>query len=106
MDPHGSCRKVFVTGLSRHGLLEGFPAGDESPLRPPLFDDGSADRLYESRLGEQYGACSFIITPASKHVKGCHTGLDPASTPVMDSRFRGKDRIGIYCCRSNNGSDI
>jgi len=42
------------------------------------------------------------ITPASKHVKGCHAGLDPASTPVMDSRFRGKDRIGIYCCRSNN----
>jgi hypothetical protein len=35
-------------------------------------------------------------------VKGCHAGLDPASIPVMDSRFRGKDRIGIYCCRSNN----
>jgi hypothetical protein len=44
----------------------------------------------------------LIIIPASKHVKGCHAGLDPASIPVMDSRFRGKDRIGIYCCRSNN----
>jgi hypothetical protein len=44
----------------------------------------------------------FIITPANKHVKGCHAGLDPASIPVMDSRFRGKDRIGIYGCRSNN----
>jgi hypothetical protein len=34
-----------------------------------------------------------VITPESKHVNGCHAGLDPASTPVMDSRFRGKDRI-------------
>jgi hypothetical protein len=23
----------------------------------------------------------FIITPANKHVKGCHAGLDPASIP-------------------------
>jgi hypothetical protein len=44
----------------------------------------------------------LFITPANKHVKGCHAGLDPASIPVMDSRFRGKDRIGIYGCRSNN----
>jgi len=34
-----------------------------------------------------YRISSAIITPASKHVKGCHAGLDPASSPVLDSRF-------------------
>ncbi|PJC75107.1 MAG: methylmalonyl-CoA mutase [Syntrophobacterales bacterium CG_4_8_14_3_um_filter_58_8] len=28
--------------------------------------------------------------------------LDPASSPVLDSRFRGNDGSEIYCCRSNN----
>ena len=42
-----------------------------------------------------------VITPASKHVKNCHAGLDPASSPVLDSRFRGNDDFDIYCCRSN-----
>ena len=41
-------------------------------------------------------------TPARKHVKGCHAGLDPESSPVLDSRFRGNDSMDIYCCRSNN----
>jgi hypothetical protein len=35
-------------------------------------------------------------------VKGCHAGLDPASSSALDSRFRGNDRIGIHCCRCNN----
>jgi hypothetical protein len=49
---------------------------------------------------------SPLITPASSHVKGCHAGLDPASTPVLDSRFRGNDGFDIYCCQSNNPFNI
>jgi hypothetical protein len=35
-----------------------------------------------------------FITPATKHIK-CHAGLDPASSPVLDSRFRGNDDFDI-----------
>jgi hypothetical protein len=45
-----------------------------------------------------------FITPASKHIKYCHSGLDPEASAVMDSRFRGNDRIDIYGCRSNKVS--
>jgi hydroxyethylthiazole kinase len=41
------------------------------------------------------------MTPASKHFKNCRAGLDPASGPVLDSRFHGNDGIGIYGCRNN-----
>jgi bifunctional isochorismate lyase/aryl carrier protein len=41
------------------------------------------------------------ITPAIKHIK-CHAGLDPASTPILDSGFRRNDGVDMYCCRSNN----
>jgi prepilin-type N-terminal cleavage/methylation domain-containing protein len=48
------------------------------------------------------------ITPAIKHIK-CHAGpriesgagFDPASSSILDSRFRGNDGFDIYCCRSN-----
>jgi hypothetical protein len=45
------------------------------------------------------------ITPAIKHIK-CHAGLDPASSSILDSRFRGNDGFDIYCCRSNNIRNI
>jgi hypothetical protein len=35
-----------------------------------------------------------LFTPAIKHIK-CHAGLDPASSPVLDSRFRGNDDFDI-----------
>jgi prepilin-type N-terminal cleavage/methylation domain-containing protein len=49
------------------------------------------------------------ITPAIQHIK-CHAGpriesgagFDPASSSILDSRFRGNDGFDIYCCRSNN----
>jgi SAM-dependent methyltransferase len=37
-----------------------------------------------------------IITSAIKHIK-CHAGLDPASSPILDSRLRGNDGFDIYC---------
>ncbi len=43
----------------------------------------------------------LVITPENKHIN-CHAGLDPASSPILDSRFRGNDGFDIYCCRSNN----
>jgi signal transduction histidine kinase len=43
----------------------------------------------------------YVITPASKHVKGCHSGLDPESSTVLDSRLRGNDDFDIYCRRCN-----
>jgi len=42
-----------------------------------------------------------IVLTAIKHIH-CHAGLDLASNPVLDSRFRGNDGFDIYCCRSNN----
>ena len=66
------------------------------------FGKGSIDRLRLATFYEKYIHSRYFITPASKHVKGCHAGLDPASSPVLDSRFRGNDSIGIYGCRSNN----
>jgi hypothetical protein len=36
-----------------------------------------------------------IINPAIKHIN-CHAGLDPASRPIMDSRFFGNDGFDIY----------
>jgi hypothetical protein len=44
----------------------------------------------------------LFIAPASKYVKGCHSGLDPESSTALDSSFREKDRVDIYGCRSNN----
>jgi outer membrane lipoprotein carrier protein len=46
-----------------------------------------------------------IITPASKHLYGCHAGPDPASSTVLDSGFRRNDDFGIYCCRSNTSGN-
>jgi 23S rRNA pseudouridine1911/1915/1917 synthase len=43
------------------------------------------------------------ITQPIKHIK-CHAGLDPASSPVPDSRFCGNDNFDIYGCGSNNRS--
>ena len=51
------------------------------------------------------------ITQPIKHIKS-HAGPrirvrgrpDPASSPVLDSRFRGNDNFDIYGCRSNNRS--
>jgi 23S rRNA pseudouridine1911/1915/1917 synthase len=43
------------------------------------------------------------ITPPIKPIK-CHAGLDPASSPVLDSRFRGNDNFNIHDCRNNNRS--
>jgi len=34
----------------------------------------------------------FIITPAIKYIN-CHAGLDPASSLILDSRFRGNDAL-------------
>ncbi len=52
-----------------------------------------------------WGKCQYwhfpqiaIITPAIKHITS-HAGLDPASSLILDSRFR--DCV-IYCCRSYN----
>jgi hypothetical protein len=56
-------------------------------------------------LVDQYSINS-IITPASKHVKDCHSGLDPESSPLLDSRFRGNDPFETYDCRSNNFKEI
>jgi hypothetical protein len=50
-----------------------------------------------------FSVVSFI-TPANKHIH-CHAGLDPASSPVLDSRFRENDDFDIYCCRSNNANE-
>ncbi|MEN6320893.1 MAG: hypothetical protein ABFD82_19335 [Syntrophaceae bacterium] len=44
-----------------------------------------------------------IITPAIKHIH-CHAGLDPVSSPMLDSRIRGNDGFDIYCCRNNKQS--
>jgi hypothetical protein len=51
---------------------------------------------------------TVVIAPAIKHMK-CHAGpriesgagSDPASSPILDSRFRGNDDFDIYCSRSN-----
>jgi len=48
----------------------------------------------------EYSMIFCIITMAIKHIK-CHAGLDPASSPILDSRFRGNDGFDTYCCRSN-----
>jgi hypothetical protein len=39
---------------------------------------------------------TVVMVPASKHVKSCHAELDPASSPVPDSRFRGNDGVVRY----------
>jgi hypothetical protein len=41
------------------------------------------------------------ITPPIKHIK-CHAGLDPASSPILESRFRGNEGFDMYCCLSIN----
>ena len=43
---------------------------------------------------------SSFITPVIKHIH-CHAGLDPASRPILDSRFRGNDGFDRYRCQSN-----
>ncbi|MEA2014872.1 MAG: hypothetical protein U9N38_06170, partial [Thermodesulfobacteriota bacterium] len=53
------------------------------------------------KLQRDYVTYCLNITPAIKHVN-CHAGLDPASSLILDSRFRGNDGFVIYCCRSNN----
>jgi integrase len=57
--------------------------------------------LHRQHLMERLCTKAKVITPASKHAKGCHSGLDPESSTVLDSRFRGKDDFDIYCCRCN-----
>jgi hypothetical protein len=42
-----------------------------------------------------------IVLTAIKHIH-FHAGLDPASSPALDSRFRGNDGFDIYCCRTNS----
>ncbi|MCK9364593.1 MAG: ATP-dependent DNA helicase [Syntrophales bacterium] len=49
------------------------------------------------------------IAPAGEHIKSCHAGLDPASSPVPDyenkaslARLRENEGLDIHCCRSNN----
>ncbi len=44
-----------------------------------------------------------IITPAIKHDKGRHAGLDPASSLFLDSGFRRNDTFALYCYQLNNG---
>jgi hypothetical protein len=40
------------------------------------------------------------MAPASKHVKNCHAGLNPASSPILDSHFRGNDDFDLSRSRS------
>jgi SAM-dependent methyltransferase len=54
----------------------------------------------ESVKAKQSGSVRWknvcIITSAIKHIK-CHAGLDPASSPILDSPLRGNDGFDIYC---------
>ncbi len=43
---------------------------------------------------------TVVMAPASKHVKNCHAGLDPASSPILDSHFRGNDDFDLSRSRS------
>jgi outer membrane lipoprotein-sorting protein len=49
---------------------------------------------------------TVVIAPASKHVKDCHAGLDPASGPIPDSRFRGNDDGDTMQIREQYGDTI
>jgi hypothetical protein len=45
-------------------------------------------------------ALSFILTRRlNSQVR--HAGLDPASSPFLDSRLRGNDNGGVFIRRSN-----
>jgi len=42
-----------------------------------------------------------VIRPASEYSNKRHAGLDPASSPHLDSGFRRNDEIEVFKCRSN-----
>jgi len=71
-------------------------------LRPAAFGGVPGNGTAAPPPPEE-SAAGRHIAPANKHIKGRHAGLDPAPTPVLDSRFHENDGIGIYGCRSNNG---
>ena len=45
----------------------------------------------------------MLIRPAIKHIK-CHAGLDPASRPILDSRFRDCVAMFFLSLRTTEGS--
>jgi NAD(P)-dependent dehydrogenase (short-subunit alcohol dehydrogenase family) len=57
------------------------------------------DNLLEQTLNWQEGGNKYDIVVANAGRGLAHAGLDPTTSPVPDSRFRGNDRIGYYGCR-------
>jgi hypothetical protein len=69
---------------------------------------GRGNEKLETRIAKR-----TAITLASKHLKSCHAGLDPASSgfngvpACMPLRvFAGITGIQLFCCRSNTFSDF
>ena len=98
--------------------LKGHPPSPRNNTNPDTFSGQRRQGENERRKNNRYIILrSSIITPAIKHIK-CHAGpliracpgpdpgygagSDPASSPILDSRFRGNDGFDIYGCLSIN----
>jgi hypothetical protein len=103
------CDRVFTT--EEQGLIAGAAQPDallwalwaakEAAYKAVSRGDPGVCSIPRQYRVEINGDSSLWIAPASKDLKGCHAGLDPAAGPVLDSCFRGNDRIGMDGCRGN-----
>ena len=73
---------------------------------PSCFEDEDSANLLIGNFLHRFFA--ELITPVNKHINHCDAGLDPASTPTLDTRGvyaresgDGNDDVDVYCSRSN-----